>query len=278
MLRRGWTRGPGAPLTGSSRGSGDRCARVGSELVQGLDGSNRFQQRGNHEVSGAHRVFTQVGVVSIPSGALRFNCSTKSSGRVNVTPVASARYRGGAPLVLRTPKTPPTPPTPHGSSTDSTDTQQGTRRWLPTGCPVDVHGPAAPCQLPPPPQPPPPPPHDDPPPQDEDEPPPHELLPPPSLPAHQLPPPPAPPLLRAVRLRRVLLLPPLTTEMITTSTKMPTRMPKKAGIALTVLSFPRSETPASSRDRFLRGREMPPASRAQSRLEELQSLRTGWRP
>lgn len=261
MLRRGWTRGPGAPLTGSSRGSGDRSARVGSELVQGLDGSNRFQQRGNHEVSGAHHIFTQVGGVSIPSGALRFNCSTKSSGRVNVTPVAYAGCRGGR---------------PRGTAAAR---QQGTRRWLPTGCPVDVRGPAAPCQLPPqPPPPPPPPPHDDPPPQDEDEPPPHELPPPPSPPAHQLPPPLAPPLLRAVRLRRVLLLPPLTTEMITTSTKMPTRMPKKAGIALTVLSFPRSETPASSRDRFLRGREMPSASRAQSRLEELQSLRTGWRP
>lgn len=112
-------------------------------------------------------------------------------------------------------------------------------------------GPAAPCQLPPPHPPPPPPPQEE------------ELLPqdepPPSLPAHQ-PPLPLPP--AVLRRRPLRFLRPLerVASVRTTTITIPTiRIPKKAVTALTVFLFPRSETPASSRDRFLCVTGMPPA-------------------
>lgn len=56
----------------------ERLPELGRHEVRGLDGSNRFHKRGNHEVRDAHSVFTQLDGVSIPPGAPRFNCSTET--------------------------------------------------------------------------------------------------------------------------------------------------------------------------------------------------------
>ncbi|MDX5577507.1 hypothetical protein PV779_57695, partial [Streptomyces sp. ID01-9D] len=88
-------------------------------------------QRGNHEVRRTHSAFAQLAVVSIPSGAHGFTCSTEN---VRVAQQKGVRRE----FTLRTP----------GAGSLSVTV----RRW--------------PDQLPPPPQPPPPPPHDEPPPQE----------------------------------------------------------------------------------------------------------------
>jgi hypothetical protein len=73
----------------------------------------------------------------------------------------------------------------------------------------------------------------------------------------------------------VAFLEPTAIAMITMNTSPMIRIPKKVVTALTVLPFPRSETPASSRDRFLRERGMPLARQDQSRLEQVQRFGAG---
>jgi hypothetical protein len=71
---------------------------------------------------------------------------------------------------------------------------------------------------------------------------------------------------------------PTVTAMIKTNTRPTIRIPKKAVTALTVLPFPRSETPASSRDRFFHVTGMPPPPWTQSRLEQVQRFGAGRQP
>ena len=75
----GRTRGPGASLRGVEQFRGNACS--GPHQVRGLDGSYRFQQRGNHELRDAHSLFTQLGVVSSRRGPQGSTVQLKSAGK-----------------------------------------------------------------------------------------------------------------------------------------------------------------------------------------------------
>lgn len=105
-----------------------------------------FSPSRESRISRIHRVFTQLAVVSIPSGVSRIICSPASRKTPN------KKVSGGS--------------SPAGHLSGTGPRGSGTGRRTSPG-----HGPAAPCQLPPPH--PPPPPHDEPPPHEE-WPPPHE--------------------------------------------------------------------------------------------------------
>ncbi len=57
--------------------------RKGARPVRTRAGGWGSPQRGNHELRGSHSVFTQLGGVSIPMGAARFNCSPENEDEVN---------------------------------------------------------------------------------------------------------------------------------------------------------------------------------------------------
>lgn len=209
--------------------------------------------RGNHEVRRTRSVFTQLDVVSIPSGAARFNCSA-------VFVCVAQRQGARREFTLRAP----------GLESLSVTAFR-------------------PAQLPPP-QPPPPPPHDDPPPHEwppEEEP---QDEPPPPPPTHQPPPPAAEPLAADRRRARAAYGPFLTLvtrARTTSSTKRiptPTSTVTRTVMPLTRLSLPRSERfprrfpDLSGSSVFLRDRGIPLSRTRQSRLEQLQSLSAGWRP
>ena len=61
------------------KSGGNACS--GPHQVRGLDGSYRFQQRGNHELRDAHSLFTQLGVVSSRRGPQGSTVQLKSTGK-----------------------------------------------------------------------------------------------------------------------------------------------------------------------------------------------------
>lgn len=246
----------GRPGGGKVRKWGNACS--GPHEVRGLDGSNRFQQRGNHELRGTHSAFTQLGWVSIPSGALQFNCSTK---KVDMADAAIRKTTRTAAVRAVNEKA------PDGSS------PAGCLQWSRTGCPVSAAsatasataagrgtaarrgtatgrraaaGRGAPVSATRPPA------------------------------ATAAPGPAAPTALARPAPVGFLRLRPAGDDH--GEHEDDHQNPEESCHCSHRPSIPRSEPPASLRDRFLCETGMPPAVRTQSRLEQLQSFGTGWRP